>query len=484
MKKVVLISPPFTLYAGIKGHGGLSAPLNLGYLTSYVMTKSDRFDVEIYDAEALAHPYEMVIQRLKEMKPMVVGFTTTTPSMDIIFKLTRMIHEELPGVKTILGGPHSTALPQETLSESSVDFVVIGEGEQTFLELLTAIDDGATDFTKIDGVAYIDASGQYVRNAPRQLIADIETIPWPARERMPMHLYYSPPTKSLGIGNVVTMLSSRGCPFTCNYCISGVMWGRGSVRYAPAESVLAEMQYCIDHYNAREFNFHDDLFMAKKQRLFDICEGIIERRKTDPRWDIGWVVMSRIELIDEPRVKLMKEAGCEKIAFGIESGSRRMLQKMNKSLRMEKVSVAFDICRKYHIKTGASFMIGYLEETEESIHETIGLMKQLTPDTVAIFQASPYPGTEFYAEAKAKGYIRKDMRWEDFALVTNSRAVVDLPNLSADQIRYWVKRAYREFYIRPKYVWSQMRQIRTWGDIVNLARGMGILFRVSQAKQY
>jgi anaerobic magnesium-protoporphyrin IX monomethyl ester cyclase len=470
---VLLISPPFTMYAGIKGHGGLSAPLNLGYLTSYALSKSDRFDISILDAEALEMTYGEVVEHIRKEVPALVGITTTTPSFDVVTTLCAEIRKACPEIQIVLGGPHVTALPEDALKGGSADYIVMGEGEQTFLELLNALAD-KTALSGIRGLAFKDKDNQVRINEPRGLIEDLDTIPMPARDKMPFHLYYSPPTKSLGLGKVVTMLTSRGCPYDCNYCVSGVMWGRGKVRYRSAKSVLDEMAYCIAKYDAHEFNFHDDLFVARKDRLIEICKGIEENR-----WKIGWVCMARVDFIDEERLEWMKKAGCQKIAFGIESGSELMLKRMNKKLDFARVRTAVDLCRKFRIKVGASFMIGYLDETEDTIRETIALMKEINPDTVAIFQASPYPGTEFYREAQVRGLLRKDLKWEDYALVTNSMSVVDLPNLSSDRIRYWVKRGYREFYLRPRYIIRQARNIRSMNDVWNVFMGLGILARVS-----
>jgi len=472
--KVLLISPPFTMYAGIKGHGGLSAPLNLGYLTSYVMARSDLFDVSILDAEALELTYEKVIEHIRKEHPSLVGITSTTPSFGVIMALCSRIHQACPGLPIVLGGSHVTALPEDALKIDGVKYVVIGEGEETFLELLMAVRNGGA-LSSIKGLAFKDKDGVPHVNLRRDLIEDLDSIPMPARDRMPFHLYFSPPTKSLGMGKVVTMLTSRGCPFSCHYCISSVMWGKGSIRYRSAKSVLAEMEFCIREYGAAEFNFHDDLFIADKKRLKEICDGIRANN-----WKIAWICMARVDFMDEERAEWMKLAGCRKIAFGIESGSETILKGMNKRLDPAKIQRAFTICRKYGIKTGASFMIGYLDETEGTIKETIALMKKLSPDTVSIFQASPYPGTQFYIEAGKRGYLRKDARWEDYALVTNSRSVLDLPNMPSDRIRYWVKLAYRQFYLRPGYILSQLAGIKSFEDVKNMFLGAKILFNVSR----
>ncbi|MBF0207630.1 MAG: radical SAM protein, partial [Oligoflexia bacterium] len=417
--------------------------------------------------------YEKIIAHLQQKNPDVVGITSTTPSFDVVAELSKRIKIFKKEVALILGGPHVTALPEQSINESNADFIVIGEGELTLLELLDSISSGGSiDYNNINGIAYKE-NNQVIVNPKRELIKNLDIIPFPDREKMPFHLYYSPPTKALGLGQVVTMLTSRGCPFSCNYCISGVMWGEGNVRFRSAESVLEEMHYCIKNYNAREFNFHDDLFTANKERLIKICEGIIERG-----WDIGWICMARVEFVDEEKIVIMKRAGLSKIAFGIESGSKTLLQNMNKRINYEKIQQAFDLCKKHKIKSGASFMIGYFGENAQTVSETISLMKKLNPDTVSIFQASPYPGTKFYQEAKEKKLIRNDCKWEDYALITKSRSVIDLPTMSATQIRYWIRKSYRSFYLRPKYIYKKMKGLSSISDLKNLYGGLKILLKL------
>jgi radical SAM superfamily enzyme YgiQ (UPF0313 family) len=250
------------------------------------------------------------------------------------------------------------------------------------------------------------------------------------------------------------------------------MWD-GKYRYRSPENVICEIEELVNGYGVSEFNFNDDLFTANKKRLERFCELIIEKQ-----FDIHWVCMSRADYIHPEILKLMKKAGCGKIAMGLESGSQTVLNAMNKHVDLHKSLEAVREIKKTGIKVGVSFVIGHIGETEETIKETIKLAKKCNPDTVAFFQASPYPGTEFYRMVKEAGYLRPDIRWSDFAIVSNQISTVNLPGLPAEAIHKWVKKAYRSFYLSPKYISSRFIHIRSLHDLKNLVLGLGIFVKI------
>ena len=194
--------------------------------------------------------------------------------------------------------------------------------------------------------------------------------------------------------------------------------------------------------------------------------------------DIVWVCMIRVDFVDEETLKEMESAGCKKIAFGFESGSQMILDQMKKRVALEKAEEAVKLVKKAGIKTAGSFMLGNIGETEETIRQTINLAKRLNCDTMAFFIASPYPGTEFYETAKANGYFRRDLEWKDFALVSNNLPPLNLPGLPAERILYWQKKAYREYYLRPKYILSKIIGIRSLVELKNLYNGVKLFLRL------
>lgn len=468
---IVLVNPCFNLYAGIKGHGGLSAPLNLACLAAYVREHRSSDRITIIDAEAMGYTYEDTVSEIQKHKPHIIGITTTTPSFDIISELVVRIHSALPEAPILLGGPHATGSPETTVTVPGVTAAVIGEGEETFLEIVEALEH-KRPITEVKGIAYRDAGGSLVRTPLRQPIGNLDVLPLPARDLLPMHLYYSPPTKSLGGGRIANIIASRGCPFKCTYCLSDMMW-QGKYRYRSVDKIIEEIVECVDKYKCDEINFNDDLFTLDKKRVEDFCKKIIAKKI-----DIRWVVMSRCDYLDPDMLALMRKAGCGKIAMGLESGSPEVLKCMNKKLDVLQSVEAVRIIKKAGLSVGVSFVLGHIGETEKTIKETIKLAKRLNADTVAFFQASPYPGTEFYRQAKELGYLRKDAKWLDYAIISDRPSVVNLPGLSADQIHKWVVYAYRAVYLNPRYIFSRLKKINSWKIFMDNIKGLKILFSI------
>ena len=471
---IVLVNPCFNRYAGIKGHGGLSAPLNLACLAAYIREKRPDDKISIIDAEALKYTYEDTARDILSHKPGLIGITTTTPSFGIISKLVARIHEVVHDIPIILGGPHATGTPETTVVVPGVTAAVIGEGELTLLEIVNKIERNLT-LTGVKGLAYQSPNGQIIRTEPREPIKDLDSLPLPARDLLPMQLYYSPPTKSLGGARIANIVSSRGCPFHCTFCLSDMMWGR-RYRQRSVDKVIEEIEDCINKYGCDEINFNDDLFTADKKRLKGFCKQIIEKRI-----NIRWVAMSRPDYIIPDVLEIMREAGCRKIAMGLESGSDQVLKCMNKRMDPNKSIEAVKMIKEAGIAVGAAFVLGHIGETEKTIGETIAFAKKLNPDTVAFYQASPYPGTEFYRMAKELNYIRKDAQWIDYAIVSDRPSVVNLPGLPAEAIHKWVKYAYRSFYLNPRYILSRLRKIDSWKTLQDNLEGLRILFSITRS---
>ncbi|MBS3121385.1 radical SAM protein [Candidatus Woesearchaeota archaeon] len=471
--KIIFINPPFTNYVGgIKGYGGKSMPLNLTYLASYLISKGYE-NTSILDAEALELSYEQVLEHIKKEDPDIIGFTSPTPSFQQVVDLSNLIKQQNPHVKIIIGGPHSSALPLDTAKEPSLDFVCFGEGELTMLELVEFIEKGRTDYDKIDGLIYKEGE-KIIQNKQRKLTENLDIFPFPVRNLVPRHLYYPPPTKSVSDKKGTSMVTSRGCPFNCTYCVAKVVWTR-RVRYRSVKNVVDEMEECVNKYNLGEFNIHDELFTANEKRVIELCKEIINRKL-----DVGWVCMARVDTIhSKEMLEYMKKAGCGKIVFGFESGSQKILDLMKKGTTVEQAIRAVKLVKESGIKTSGNFMLGNIGETLETMRETIDMAKKLNTDTIAFFQTSPYPGTEIYYTALEKGYLRKDIQWKDFALLSKTAPALNLPNLPPEEVAKWVKKGYKEFYLRPSYILNQIACIKNWRDAKRMWQGIKLLVQVS-----
>ena len=480
--RITLINPPFERYGGMKGHGGKAMPLNLCYIAAYAKkyAKNSR-DINLIDAEAEGLTFEQIACKIKIQKPDIVGLTSPTPVFNNCIEIADSIKYFLSDVSIILGGPHPSIFPRESLMEKSIDYCVIGEGEETFCKLANTISDYKNktieiskfyeELKNIDGLAYKYKDIIYVNN-PRELIPDINIIPFPDRELINRDLYYPPPTKRVSSYNSTSLVTSRGCVYHCSYCIATKLW-RHKVRYRSVENVIDEIELCAKKYNLSEFNIHDEWFTINKERTIELCRKIIETKI-----DTAWVCMSRVHPLDEEILSWMKKAGCKKINFGFESGSQKILDNIKHQTTIEQGYKAAELCHKTGIKIGANFMIGAIGETNETARQTIEFAKKIKPDTAAFFVATPYPGTEFYEQAKEKGYLRKDVKWSDFTLVSDFQPTLNLPDMNSEQIRNWVKRAYREFYLRPAFMLEKIKGLKNFQGIKNLYEGGKIFLRV------
>ena len=408
----------------------------------------------------------MIDALVDDFSPDILGITVPTPAYDMAKEICRRAKWMNHDVVTVVGGPHPTAFPKEVSQETFIDYAVYGEGEETFLELCSNIENNNKLYENIQGLAH---NGTI--NPPRALIENLDDIPFPARELLPMEVYYAPPTKRETVRKNANIISSRGCPYNCTYCMAKTVWGRRT-RFRSVKNVIEEIRHCIDRYGIGEFNFNDELFTCQRERTIEFCKEVLENNL-----DISFVCSLRVNHVWKDVVGWLKIAGCKKVMFGFESGSQIILDKIQKGATIRQAEEAVALVKKLGIKTSGSFMIGNIGETEETIKETISFAKKLNVDTVSFYVASPYPGTKFYEEAKP--YFRPNISWSDFALI-GTEPLLDLPGLSHQQIAYWYKRAYREYYIRLDFIKERLKRIRSWIDIKNLIDGLNIFKAVQK----
>jgi radical SAM superfamily enzyme YgiQ (UPF0313 family) len=472
--KVILINPAFNRYGGVKGHGGSMVPLNLCYLASYARQQNPDIDIRILDSEIKGLSHEDTVDETAAYSPDLIGITANTCSFDSVSALAAVLKERLPKVPIIIGGPHTSALPERSLLESKADFVAIGEGELTFEEVIAKIKGGGDGWDEINGLAFRDGSGRIRINAPRQLISDLDILPFPARDLVENNLYSPPATKRVSLGPNTLVATSRGCPYNCGFCGAQTVWTRRTRTRSP-ENVVAEIKECIDRYGIRSFNFTDEFFTAQKRRVTDICRLVCERGL-----DISWVCSARAQRLDRETLEMMKRAGCHEISFGIESGNAGILKKIDKSLDLEEAVRVVNLAKEVGITTHASYMLGYIGETEETMRDTIRFAKRLNSHVAAFFIASPLPGTPLYDEALERGYLRPDATWSDYSPLSNRESVLTFPNLSNATIREWHRKAIKGYYLRAGYIASRFLAIRHWHDIANLFGGLKIFLQIKR----
>ena len=472
--RVLLINPPYTFLVGIKSSAGHATPLNLCYLASYLRENLD-CEISIMDCEIEEMSFKDIERKIRRYSPNIVGITCPTPVFGYIIKIAGIIKRLNKDCHVILGGPHPTALPEDCIRYENIDFLVLKEGEETFKEVVEFIVAGKTNFEKIDGLVFRRGK-EIIFNKPREYIKDLDSLPFPARDLLDIGKYHSAPTKKLTKYRATSILSGRGCPYNCIHCISRCLWG-GKIRVRSPKNIVDEIEDCIKRFGIREFNFYDDTFTIIEDHVIAICDEIIRRKL-----DISWICFGRVNAITRRMIKKMKEAGCKKVSFGLESGSQVILDKMRKNSTLEMGRNAVKIVNQEGLNVHASFMIGNIGETRKTVDQTIRFARSLDLDNATFFITTPYPGTDLYNIALEKGFISPRTHYEDFAPITDSEPIVVQNNLSAKELVKLRKNAFNQFYLRPKYIIRKLRQIDSWDSIKSLMEGILIFLRVQKTK--
>jgi anaerobic magnesium-protoporphyrin IX monomethyl ester cyclase len=461
--RVLLINPPRENEllgnnpAIIDEERGHNPPLGLLYVAAY-LEQFSAHRVEVLDAQAEELSYEALKEEIVLRRPDVVGLTAMTFTLLDVIETARLVKEINPATPVVLGGPHVHLYPQETLDIPEVDYLVLGEGEVAFAEMLDRIGDPA-GLAQVEGIAF-NNNGERVITSIRALEYDLDALPFPARHLTPYKKYSSVIAKRAPI---TTIFTSRGCPHKCIFCDRPHLGKQFRAR--SAKNVVDEMEECVN-IGIREFLVYDDTFTIQRQRVLDVCDEIVRRKL-----DIGWDIRARVNTVDGEMLRKLRRANCERIHYGVEAGTDRVLKILQKGITLEQARWAFHITKKAGISTLAYFMVGSPTETREDIMETIGLAKSLGPDFVHITIVTPFPGTQLYAMGMDQGQFTHDF-WREFAAHPTSDFQPQYweENLSRQELQELVTYAYQSFYERPGYIVQRLLQVRSPGELMRKAR--------------
>jgi len=431
------------------------------------------YHVKVLDRLALKLTENSILREIREENPSIIGITAMTPTINSAINITRKIKEMNNDTIIVLGGPHVTLFPEETLQRvPEVDIVVRGEGEQTMLELVKTLENGEGLNSQVLGVTYREKD--HVRSSPaRPFISNLDSLPFPAFHLLPIAKYRPHPPYGRQLPSI-PIVTSRGCPYRCIYCSKSVFGGK--YRANSPMYIADEIEYLIKKFNVREITFYDDVFTLDKKRVFAICEEL-ERR----RIEIPWTCETRVNLVNEELVKKMKKAGCYMIAYGVESGDQEILNNLKKDITLEQATRAFELTHKIGLQTIAYFMIGSLGETPETIEETIKFAKKLDPDFVQFSITTPFPGTELFNLAVKEGMVSKD--WNNY-IYAGLRSI-DYPafetnTLNKEDLKRWNIRAYRSFYLRFHYFFKRLKKIRSFSEMKTNVKGLLVLLEMTR----
>jgi len=426
-------------------------PLGLGYLAA-VLEKAG-YQVKIFDSMVEKSP---IIEELNRFKPDLVGISANTPLIKSAWQIASEIKKNL-NVFIVLGGPHPTALPEESLEKPFIDAVAIGEGEETMLELVQAIKEKIS-LKGILGLSYKE-NRKIIHNNPRPLIEELDKLPFPAYHLFKVDEYsVTQPLrdKPLKKGRAFYIMTSRGCPYGCSFCFKGV-YGQ-TWRPRSAENVILEWEFLVKQMNAKEIGVQDDLFNFDKKRALKICQLLVEKNLNN----IPWITNNgiRVNFTDEELLAAMKKAGCKRVAFGVESGDQKILDNIHKKITLEMVKKVFAISKKIKIETMGFFMFGNLGEDEETMEKTIKFSIELDPLVAHFSIATPFPGTDFFQIVEKRGkFLTKD--WEEYGIL-EGKTVFELGDVKAPLVIKKWHQAYRRFYLRPKRVLKEIFRFNNW----------------------
>lgn len=453
--RILLIRPPDPFQdSALLSH---TRPMNLAYLAAAL--RKAGFEAVLADFEISPYTIEALSRLLKNLTPAVVAITAMTPTIMSAATLAGDVKRLFPDIVTVIGGSHSSAMPELTLTEYHVfDYVVVGEGEATLIELCICMRDGGRE-NDIAGLAFRENAGVTVTK-PRRLITDLDSIPFPARDLID----YKTQSGHFSRGFSNKMLStelftSRGCPVGCSFCAIQSTFGR-TVRFRDPDFIEDEVKQMVREQNFNHVVIADDTFTLKPERADAICE-ILGRSGIS-----SWNCDTRVNSVTPDLLKTMKRCGCEKVAFGVESGSQRILDLIGKGITVDQVRRAVLWAKEAGIKhIEGNFIIGCdPSETIQDLEETRKLVTSLPWTFVSIAVIVPYPGTPVREQMMADGLIDISCDWENYVIFGKSPGW-RTEQLSADELLQHQRSLTRSFYLKPSYVLSMLASIRSFGEL-------------------
>lgn len=455
---------------------------DLEFITSFVATQTDVYphlgisyiasvaeknghNVRILDNRF--HPLNEIEDAIKEFNPDVIGITATCFTIKNLLKISQFAKIFNKNIVIVVGGPIVDIYPKEIIGHDTIDIACFGEGDFVFSEILNSLEKNL-DLKNVKGIGF-KRDGEVILTDPSPIITEVNKIPFPARNLLENDKYFCALTKQLP---VTTLISSRGCPFNCTYCLKFPSFRR-MFRPRSPKDVVDEIEEC-QKMGFKEIFFFDDTFSANIARAKEICREIIKRKLS-----IVWDIRTRVDCVDMELLKLLKESNCVRIHYGVEVGDPYILETLKKGINLEQAKQAFKMTKEVGIITFAYFMLGVPMDTIDTINRSIDFAIKLNPDFVVFSPFMNLPGTETYDYSLKKNILKTDI-WRDYIsgkvdkVETNS--IYLLENIDAETMRKTAFNAYRRFYFRPRKLLEIVSRIRSLDEFMRAANvGISIL---------
>ncbi len=425
---------------------------SLLYLAPFLMEDGH----EVTYLEGLFYSLERSIEKIKKIKPGIIGITLTSVDWENSRWMINELKEAFPGTVIVAGGIHPTLWKEKCFDEcSGIDVIAIGEGEYTMRELAACIEKGDS-LEKVKGLMF-RKDGRPVSTGPGIQTEDIDSLPFPAHELADIAAYIPSPTfyKSLPHANII---GARGCPYQCTFCHTD-----RNVRMRSASNIADEIEILYREHGVTDIAFWDDTFTLSKNRAMEFCRQMIDRKIT-----VDWAVNARVDSIDTELLVEMKKAGCWRVLYGIESGVQKNLDTLKKGTTIQQIRKAVELTAEAGIEAYGTFMFGIPGENYKEGLQTIDFACSLPLDYAVFVNLTPLPGTEVY-ENLLSGNITPAKFTENRFNFKNVSFVPE--GMTEEQIRYLIQRGHRKFYMRPKLIWKKIRSIRSYFDFSKYIRG-------------
>lgn len=464
MKNIVLVSPPLSIrerYGVESQSGGETMPLGLASLAA--VTRAAGYETHIVDSEVLGLSPQQACDAIMAYRPDIVGFTAVTISVHNAATVAKLLKDKDSSIKTMVGGHHISAVPDETMGLfPEFDIGVIGEGEVTIIELLDALKSGR-GLKDVKGLIFRE-NGGFHTTGKRGRLADLDSLPLPAWDLLPdIPKYYCPPVHTVKKLPATNLVTSRGCPGKCIFCARTVYGNKGT--FYSAARVMEMVRDLYDNYGIREIQFRDDNFTVFRKRLVELCNMLKESGL-----DLVWSCAARIDMVNPAILKLMKEAGCWQVWYGIESGSQRVLDQIKKNTTLEGIRDTVRWSRAVGIKPCGFFILGHPTETKESIEETINFALKLDIAECHASFMTPFPGSELYQTYAKYGTFENDWR------MLSGWTPVFIPHgFTKEELKSYSNQFHRRFYFRPKIIFAYLLKTRSLRHLKVYSHGLGAL---------
>jgi radical SAM superfamily enzyme YgiQ (UPF0313 family) len=404
-------------------------------------------EVKLLDCIGADIPFRVMLDEVVNFKPDITVVNTSTPTIMNDLNVVKSI-KSLTNCLTVVYGVHPTVMYQETLEACpSLDFCVRGDPETPILKI-------AEGHYSAPGVC---TRGRF---SDVYLEDNLDRFPFAAHDLLPPYVF--PLT-----GNRWTLIiDGRGCPFDCTFCVEPYISGR-KARYRSVGRIVSEIEW-VRELGISEFLFWDELFTLNRERVISLCNAFVEKGLHKK---IKWICTTRVDRVDAPLLKRMKEAGCWMISFGLESGDQSILDRCKKGITLEQSKSAIKMAKEVGLVTIGHFIIGLPMETEETIRRTIDFAKSSGLDFAQFYMATPFPGSDFYEEAKANGWLIA-RSWEE---IEQGSCAINYPHLPKEKIEAWRRKAYHEFYFRPRFFYRFLKSLTVKALVTVPSKGVEFL---------